>query len=103
MKSNTRILYDLHSIYTLGGTELSVTPEDGILCRNIYVLSSAVVYFSDTLPSKIIIMYQLELRVLWIESLKSYQIYALINQPTTKTAKADVWWNDSDPYIAGVE
>ena len=38
----------LHYIYVY----LNVTTEDGIIRRNIYILSGVVVYFSGTLPSK---------------------------------------------------
>ena len=45
-------------------TQLNLTPEDGIIRQNICISSSAVVYFSDSLPLKspiLIITYHLEL------------------------------------------
>ena len=60
-------IYSNNSVYLYIGLftnliQLNIIPEDGIIRRNI--LSSAVVYFSDTLPNNspiLIIIYHLEL------------------------------------------
>ena len=48
-----RIIPSLGIIFNL----LNVPTEDGIIRRNIYASSSALVYFSNTLPSKSSIVY----------------------------------------------